>query len=115
MMRNRDREYLIHRQFKFKEITKYRNILQMLDVLYMTRIQQERFVDVEEYERVKNVYVFDVEDLNITKSTFRVLHPLPRVTEISPKVDNSEKAIYFKQTFYGLKMRQAILAELLAD
>ena len=84
-------------------------------MLYMTRIQRERFVDVEEYEKVKNVYIFKQEDLKNTKNTFILMHPLPRITEISPNVDNSTKAIYFKQTFYGLKMRKAILAELLAD
>jgi aspartate carbamoyltransferase catalytic subunit len=115
MMRNREKEFLRHRQFKFKETAKYRDILPILDVLYMTRIQRERFVDLEEYERVKNFYIFKNSDLKITKNSFKILHPLPRINEISPKVDESQKAIYFKQTFYGMKMRQAILIELLAD
>jgi aspartate carbamoyltransferase catalytic subunit len=115
MMRNRDKEFLQHKQFKFKEVIKFRNLLNILDVLYMTRIQRERFVDLEEYEKVKNFYVFKKEDLGKTSNNFRLLHPLPRISEISPKVDDSLKAIYFKQTLYGLKMRQAILAELLSD
>ena len=116
MMRNRDKEFLRQREVKFKEITEYRKVLDILDVLYMTRIQKERFIDVEEYERVKDAYVFNEDDLENTKDNFRVMHPLPRITEISPKVDdNLEKAIYFKQTGYGLHLRKALLAELLKD
>lgn len=114
-IRNQEKEYLIQRQLKFKEVFQYRSLLDIFDVLYMTRIQRERFIDVEEYEKVKNVYIFKQEDLRNTKNTFILMHPLPRITEISADVDNSRKAIYFKQTFYGLKMRKAILAELIAD
>ncbi|TFG20442.1 MAG: aspartate carbamoyltransferase [Promethearchaeota archaeon] len=114
-IRNQEKEFLIQRQIKFKEVIQYRSLLDLLDVLYMTRIQRERFVDVEEYEKVKNVYIFKQEDLVNTKNTFILMHPLPRITEISPDVDSSKKAIYFKQTSYGLMMRKAILAELLAD
>jgi len=116
MMRNRDKEYLHRHEVKFKEITEYRKVLDILDVLYMTRIQKERFVDVEEYERVKDAYIFNEEDLENTKDSFKLMHPLPRITEISPKVDKaSKKAIYFKQTGYGLHLRKALLAELLKD
>jgi aspartate carbamoyltransferase catalytic subunit len=116
MMRNRDKEYLRHNEVKFKEITEYRKILDILDVLYMTRIQKERFVDVEEYERVKDAFIFNENDLENTKETFKLMHPLPRVMEISPKVDDySDKAIYFKQTNYGLHLRKAVLAELLKE
>ncbi len=115
-MRNRYKEFLINeRGAKFKEITKYRKILEVLDVLYMTRIQKERFVDLEEYERVKEIYVFKKDDLKETKRNFKLMHPLPRITEISPDIDDSEKAIYFKQTNYGLHLRKALLAELLKD
>lgn len=115
-IRNRYRNYLYHqRNIKFKEITNYRKILNILDVLYMTRIQKERFVDMEEYERVKNFYVFSEKDLENTKDNFRLLHPLPRINEIPPEIDSSEKSIYFKQTRYGLHMRKAILAELLSE
>ncbi|MFX1321830.1 MAG: aspartate carbamoyltransferase [Promethearchaeota archaeon] len=114
-MRNRDKDFLRQRQVKYKEINKYRLILSVLDVLYMTRIQKERFIDLEEYEKVKDIYVFRKEDLNDTKNEFRLLHPLPRVSEISPKVDNSEKSLYFKQTFYGIPMRKALLAELMSN
>lgn len=115
-MRNRYKQYLIQqRGVKFKEITDYRNILEVLDVLYMTRIQKERFVDMEEYERVKNFYIFKKKDMKKTKPNFKLMHPLPRITEIPPEIDKSEKAIYFKQTDYGLHMRKAILAELLSS
>lgn len=114
-MRNRDKDFLQQRQINYKEITDYRKILSILDVLYMTRIQKERFIDLEEYEKIKNYYNFRKEDLEQTKDNFRLLHPLPRITEISPEVDNSEKAIYFKQTYYGIPMRKAILAELMID
>ena len=114
-MRKRDKDFLRQRQAKYKEIEKYRDILNFLDVLYITRIQKERFADVEEYDRVKNIYVFTKDDLKGTKDGFKILHPLPRVTEISPEVDYSPKAIYFKQTYFGIPMRKAILAELLLD
>ena len=112
-MRNRDRDFLQQRHVKYKEITNYRKILNILDILYMTRIQKERFIDLEEYEKIKGFYIFQQEDLKGTKDNFRLLHPLPRITEISAGVDSSEKAIYFKQTYYGIPMRKALLAELM--
>ncbi len=115
MMRKRDKDFLRQRQAKYKEIEKYRDILNVLDILYITRIQKERFADVEEYDRVKSIYVFTKKDLKETKEDFKIMHPLPRVTEISPDIDDSPKAIYFKQTYYGIPMRKAILAELLSD
>jgi len=115
MMRKRDKDFLRQRQAKYKEIEKYRDILNILDILYITRIQKERFADVEEYDRVKNIYIFTKKDLEETKDDFKIMHPLPRVTEISPDIDDSPKAIYFKQAYYGIPMRKAILAELLSD
>ncbi|MFW9819160.1 MAG: aspartate carbamoyltransferase [Candidatus Thorarchaeota archaeon] len=114
-MRNRDKDFLQQRQVKYKEITDYRKILNILDVLYMTRIQKERFADLEDYEKIKGYYIFKKDDLNNTKDNFKLLHPLPRITEISPDVDGSEKAIYFKQTYYGIPMRKALLAELMTN
>ncbi|MFX0080845.1 MAG: aspartate carbamoyltransferase [Candidatus Hodarchaeota archaeon] len=114
-MRNRDKDFLQQRHMKYKEITDYRKILNILDVLYMTRVQKERFIDLEEYEKVKGFYTFGENDLENTKDKFRLLHPLPRITEISPNVDASEKTIYFKQTFYGIPMRKALLAELMRE
>jgi aspartate carbamoyltransferase catalytic subunit len=114
MLRNRDKEFLYQRNVKYKEISQYRNILNILDVLYVTRIQKERFADIEEYDRVKGFYIFTKEDLKETKDNFKIMHPLPRITEISPEIDNSPKSIFFKQTYYGIPMRMAILGELLA-
>ena len=114
-LRNRDKDYLQQQHMNYKEITNYRKILDTLDILYITRIQKERFIDLEEYEKVKGFYIFRQEDLANTKEKFRLLHPLPRITEISSDIDESEKAIYFKQTFYGIPMRKAILAELMKD
>jgi len=116
MMRNRDKEYLRQREMKFKEITEYRKVLDILDVLYMTRIQKERFIDVEEYDRVKDAFIFNVEDMEKTKENFKLMHPLPRITEIASQIDKDPlKAIYFKQTGYGLHLRKALLSELLKD
>ncbi|MFO7797176.1 MAG: aspartate carbamoyltransferase [Promethearchaeati archaeon] len=115
-MRGRYKDYLYQqRRMKFKELTNYRKILDILDVLYVTRIQKERFADLEEYERVKSFYVFNRKDLKSTKEVFKLLHPLPRINEIAPTIDESEKAVYFKQTGYGLHMRKAILAELMSE
>ncbi|MDD2284405.1 MAG: aspartate carbamoyltransferase [Paludibacter sp.] len=83
------------------------------DILYMTRVQKERFQDLMEYERVKNVYTLQNEMLENTKPNLRVLHPLPRVNEISMDVDKNEKAYYFQQAQNGLYVRQAILSKVL--
>ncbi|MEJ2249742.1 MAG: aspartate carbamoyltransferase [Candidatus Lokiarchaeota archaeon] len=115
MMRRRYKEYLTDQKLDFEEIIKYRNVLEDLDILYMTRIQKERFVDLEEYEKVKTFYVFTKEDLEKTRDNFRLMHPLPRITEISPEIDDSPKAIYFKQTYYGIPMREALLDELIGN
>jgi len=114
-MRNRDKDFLRQRQMNYKEITNFRKVLSNLDVLYMTRIQKERFIDLEEYEKVKGFYIFTNNDLEDTKENFRLLHPLPRVNEISPEVDSSDKSIYFQQTYFGIPMRKAILAELMQE
>jgi aspartate carbamoyltransferase catalytic subunit len=84
------------------------------DILYMTRVQKERFQDLMEYERVKNVYTLKNEMLANSKPNLRILHPLPRVTEIDPDVDSNEKAYYFRQAQNGLYVRQAIVSKVLA-
>lgn len=83
------------------------------DILYMTRVQKERFQDLMEYERVKNVYTLCNHMLSNTKSNLKILHPLPRVNEINVDVDKNEKAYYFKQAQNGLYIRQAILSKML--
>ncbi len=83
------------------------------DILYMTRVQKERFTDLMEYERVKDVYILDKKMLAKTKDNLRILHPLPRVNEIAYDVDESEKAYYFQQAQNGLYAREAILCDVL--
>ncbi|MCM1306332.1 MAG: aspartate carbamoyltransferase [Bacteroides sp.] len=86
-----------------------------LDVLYMTRIQRERFDDRAEYERLKDSYVLTVDKLKAAKPDMIILHPLPRVNEISVKVDDDSRACYFKQALYGKYMRMALILRLLEE
>ena len=86
-----------------------------LDVLYMTRIQRERFDSFDEYERLKDSYILTPEKMSMAKPTMRVLHPLPRVNEISVKVDDDPRAAYFRQALNGKYMRMALILKLLDD
>lgn len=86
-----------------------------LDVLYMTRIQQERFKSEEEYERQKGVYVLDEEKMKLAKKDLVVLHPLPRVDEITVGVDDDSRAKYFEQTEYGMYARMALIILMLEN
>jgi aspartate carbamoyltransferase len=88
-------------------------VINQTDILYMTRVQRERFTDMEEYEKVKNVYILRNAMLEKSKDTLRVLHPLPRVNEIAYDVDDSPKAYYIQQAKNGLYTREAILCEVL--
>ncbi len=97
----------------FTEHTELNNNFDDADILYMTRVQKERFQDLMEYERVKNVYVLHNDMIQNTKPNLRILHPLPRVNEISMDVDQNEKAYYFQQAQNGLYVRQAILSKVL--
>lgn len=83
------------------------------DILYMTRVQRERFTDIMEYERVKNLYTLHNDMLEVSKPTLKVLHPLPRVNEIDRDVDDNPKAYYFEQARNGLYARQAIICKAL--
>lgn len=87
--------------------------LPKLDVLYMTRVQRERFDDVAEYDRVKDSYVLDSNKLELAKEKMAILHPLPRVNEIAKEVDKDPRACYFEQTLYGKYMRMALILQLL--
>ncbi len=88
-------------------------VIRQADILYMTRVQRERFVDLEEYERVKLVYILNKTMLDGSKDNLRILHPLPRVGEIAQDVDDSPKAYYVQQAQNGLYTRQSILCEVL--
>jgi aspartate carbamoyltransferase catalytic subunit len=97
----------------FTEVSELNDNFNDSDILYMTRVQKERFLDLMEYERVKNVYTLKNSMLYNTKPNLRILHPLPRVTEIDPDVDTNEKAYYFRQAQNGLYIRQAIVSKVL--
>lgn len=98
---------------KYSESTELHDNFNDADILYMTRVQRERFQDLMEYERVKNVYTLKNDMLDHSKSNLKILHPLPRVTEIDPDVDSNPKAYYFQQAKNGLYVRQAILSKVL--
>lgn len=100
---------------KYVEAPSLSEAMPMLDVLYMTRIQQERFASREQYEAQKGVYVLDREKLNRGKKDLKVLHPLPRVDEITPDVDEDPRAAYFKQTVYGMYARMALIFSMLMN
>ena len=100
---------------EYKEVSSLEETIPELDVLYMTRIQSERFNSVEEYEAQKNIYVLDRKKLNLGKSDLIVLHPLPRVDEITMDVDEDSRALYFKQTKYGVYVRMALVLTMIEN
>ena len=105
--------YLDNLGLKYYEHSDFTDIISRADIIYMTRVQKERFSDPIEYEKVKNVYVLKNSMLRNTKSNMRILHPLPRVNEIHTDVDKNPKAYYFEQALNGVFTRQAILCSLL--
>lgn len=108
------RSYCREHNIPFEEVTEFTpEVIAEADILYMTRVQRERFLDPEEYERVKNVYILDRELLCMAKPNLKILHPLPRVQEIAQEVDDHPAAYYFRQALNGLYVRQSILSEVL--
>jgi aspartate carbamoyltransferase catalytic subunit len=97
----------------YHEHTEFDSIINDADILYMTRVQRERFADPLEYEKVKNVYILKNDMLKDTRDNLRILHPLPRVNEIAVDVDANPKAYYFEQALNGVYARQAIIAKAL--
>ncbi len=109
-------EYKMHlrtRGIRFFEHREFTDIISAADIIYMTRVQKERFADPIEYEKVKNVYILRNKMLENTKPNVRILHPLPRVNEIHADVDKNEKAYYFEQAQNGIYTREAIIAHTL--
>ena len=98
---------------KYYEHTDFTEYISEADIVYMTRVQKERFSDLMEYEKVKNVYVLREHMLEKTKKNMKILHPLPRVNEINEDVDENMKAYYFTQALNGVYTRQAILTSIL--
>lgn len=91
------------------------DLLKELDVMYVTRIQRERFPDLQEYKKIQGLYTIDENVLKRSKSDVSILHPLPRVDEISSSIDNTKNAVYFKQASYGKELRSALLSALLHE
>ena len=102
-------------QIPYTEVETMEEVMGSLDVLYMTRIQRERFDDKAEYERLKDSYVLTEEKMKLAKQEMAVLHPLPRVNEISVKVDDDPRAAYFRQALNGKYMRMALILKLLEE
>src|ERR671922_396715 len=107
--------YEIQDKLRIKEHSKLDEVLSEADVIYVTRIQRERFPDVQEYEKVKGTYTIDENTLAKAKSDIAIMHPLPRVDEISQSIDHTKNAIYFKQASYGKELRAALLALMLNE
>ncbi len=99
----------------YEETVSLEESIDKLDILYMTRIQRERFEDRHTYERLKDSYILDMEKLQNAKAELKVLHPLPRVNEISPEVDSDPRACYFEQVLNGKYMRMALILKLLEE
>lgn len=97
----------------FTEVERLEDAIPQLDVLYMTRVQKERFFNEEDYIRLKDIYILDQEKLNLAKADMPVLHPLPRVDEIAPGVDADPRAAYFQQVLNGKFIRMALILSLL--
>ena len=98
---------------EFKEVEKLEDAMNELDILYMTRVQRERFFNEEDYVRLKDFYILTKKKMQLAKDDMLVLHPLPRVNEISVEVDDDPRAAYFKQAQYGVYVRMALIATLL--
>ncbi|MBB6622016.1 aspartate carbamoyltransferase [Clostridium gasigenes] len=106
-------EILSKNNIEFKEVERLEEVISELDILYMTRIQKERFFNEEEYLRLKDSYILDLEKMNVAKDDMIVMHPLPRVNEIAMEVDYDSRAAYFKQAEYGMYVRMALIVKLL--
>ncbi len=100
-------------QKSYFETTELTEVLPELDILYMTRVQRERFISEEEYLRLRDSYILDKKKLNKAKKEMIVMHPLPRVSEISEEVDADPRAVYFDQARYGMFVRMALIMKLL--
>ena len=105
--------FLNEKGIRYFEHTEINDNINHADIIYMTRVQKERFMDPIEYEKVKNVYILKNRMLKDTKPNMRILHPLPRINEIHPDVDKNEKAYYFTQARNGVYARQAIISHIL--
>ena len=106
-------DVLDRQQIPYEEVVRLEDALPKLDILYMTRVQKERFFNEEDYVRMKDFYVLDQKKMALAPEDMYVLHPLPRVNEISTEVDNDPRAAYFRQVQYGVYVRMALIMTLL--
>ena len=106
-------EMLKEKEIPYEEVISLESCIPQLDLLYMTRVQRERFFNEEDYVRLKDFYILDRAKMALAKQDCLVLHPLPRVNEISVEVDEDERAVYFKQEQYGVYVRMALILTLL--
>ncbi|MCR5716752.1 MAG: aspartate carbamoyltransferase [Lachnospiraceae bacterium] len=106
-------DMLKEKQISYEEVIKLEDRIADLDLLYMTRVQRERFFNEEDYVRLKDFYILDAAKMGMAKPDMLVLHPLPRVNEISVDVDADPRAVYFKQVQYGVYVRMALILTLL--
>jgi aspartate carbamoyltransferase catalytic subunit len=107
--------YEVQNKLKIKEHSDLDDVLSEADVIYVTRIQRERFPDIQEYEKVRGTYTINEKTLAKAKPDVAIMHPLPRLGEISQSIDHTKNAIYFKQASYGKKLRAALLALMLNE
>ena len=106
-------DVLVKNNIEFREVERLEDAIADLDILYMTRVQRERFFNEEDYIRLKDSYILNAEKMTLANKDMLVLHPLPRVNEISVDVDDDERAVYFKQVQYGVYVRMALILTLL--
>lgn len=106
-------DMLTEKGIPFQEVIRLEDCMPQLDLLYMTRVQKERFFNEEDYVRLKDFYILNKEKLETAKEDMLILHPLPRVNEISIEVDEDPRAVYFKQAQYGVYVRMALILTLL--
>ena len=106
-------EMLHEKGIPYEEVTRLEDVMSKLDILYMTRVQKERFFNEEDYIRLKNSYVLTKEKMELAKPDMAVLHPLPRVNEIALDVDDDPRAAYFEQVQNGVYVRMALIMTLL--
>ncbi|MCD8046927.1 MAG: aspartate carbamoyltransferase [Clostridiales bacterium] len=106
-------EVLVRNHIPFREVVSLEDALPNLDILYMTRVQRERFFNEEDYIRMKDFYILNKAKMELAPKDMLVLHPLPRVNEISVEVDDDPRAVYFRQARYGVYVRMALILTLL--
>ena len=109
------KEVLIKKNIEFIEVETLEESIDSLDILYMTRVQKERFFNEADYLRLKDTYILDKGKLKNAKKDLAILHPLPRVNEIDPEVDDDPRAAYFKQAKYGMYVRMALITKMMEE